>query len=169
MNENQPTKRRSMLSILFIVLLSVLVLAAVILVVTVDDWSRDLTQNTAETDAEAADSRLHPLVVELESAASAETVEHVAAGLAHWVAGDREELDDSIVLRFVRTTPLMRFKDDITVTIIPLGDGRCRIEAESRSRVGRGDLGQNPRNVDELLSALEGEPGFARTGDAATQ
>jgi uncharacterized protein (DUF1499 family) len=58
-------------------------------------------------------------------------------------------------LHFVRTTPLMRYKDDIRVRIVPAASG-SRVSAESRSRIGRGDLGQNPRNLRELLAAVRG-------------
>jgi uncharacterized protein (DUF1499 family) len=47
----------------------------------------------------------------------------------------------------------MRYKDDIRLSIKPADSGSL-LSAESRSRVGRGDLGQNPRNLRELLGAI---------------
>lgn len=68
------------------------------------------------------------------------------------------EVSDEGNLHAVRTTKLIRFKDDIGVTVTPSGEG-SKLEAESKSRVGKGDLGQNPKNLEELLDALEGEVG----------
>lgn len=59
-------------------------------------------------------------------------------------------------LRAVRTTRLLRFKDDVTVRLLPHGEG-TRAEFFSASRVGRGDLGQNPRNLKELIRALDNQ------------
>lgn len=64
------------------------------------------------------------------------------------------------VLRAVRTTRLLRFKDDVTVKAHPgSGSGHSRMELHSASRVGKSDLGQNPRNLRELVGALEKELG----------
>jgi uncharacterized protein (DUF1499 family) len=52
----------------------------------------------------------------------------------------------------------MRFKDDIWVTLAPgETEGTTIVQVRSQSRLGRGDLGQNPRNIKELLSRLEQE------------
>lgn len=64
------------------------------------------------------------------------------------------------VLRSVRTTRLLRFKDDITVKAYPgASPGHSRLEIYSASRLGKSDLGQNPRNLRELVGALESELG----------
>jgi uncharacterized protein (DUF1499 family) len=47
----------------------------------------------------------------------------------------------------------MKYRDDIRVQIEPAAEG-TRLSAESRSRVGKGDLGQNPRNLRELLDKV---------------
>ncbi len=57
-------------------------------------------------------------------------------------------------LRAVRTTRLWRFKDDVTVRIRRDG-GRSVVSVRSKSRVGKGDFGQNARNVREFLAALD--------------
>ncbi len=61
-------------------------------------------------------------------------------------------------MRAVRTTPLFRFRDDVTVRVHADGDG-TRAEVTSASRIGKGDLGQNPRNIKELLRAVDRETG----------
>jgi len=53
----------------------------------------------------------------------------------------------------VRTTRLMRYKDDVMVTLKRVGN-ETSVDVFSRSRVGKGDLGQNPRNIRELLAHI---------------
>jgi uncharacterized protein (DUF1499 family) len=53
------------------------------------------------------------------------------------------------------------FPDDVRVTISPQAGG-ARIEVSSASRIGRGDLGQNPRNIKEVLGAVRQEIDAAR-------
>ncbi|WP_205544207.1 DUF1499 domain-containing protein [Rubrobacter indicoceani] len=62
-------------------------------------------------------------------------------------------------LHLVRRTKLMRFRDDVRVRIAAEGQG-LKLVAESSSRVGRSDLGQNPRNLAELLPAIDRELGL---------
>lgn len=52
-------------------------------------------------------------------------------------------------------TPVFRFVDDLAVWVWLDGDGRTRVDARSRSRAGRGDLGTNRRRVDRLLRHLD--------------
>jgi uncharacterized protein (DUF1499 family) len=60
------------------------------------------------------------------------------------------------VVSAVHTTPLLRFKDDVTVSITRKG-GETLVSVHSRSRVGAWDFGQNARNIRELLAALDAE------------
>lgn len=72
--------------------------------------------------------------------------------LPHWTL----EASEAGEVRAVRTTRLLRFKDDVAARVYPETDG-SRVELTSASRLGKGDLGQNPRNLKELLRALETE------------
>lgn len=56
----------------------------------------------------------------------------------------------------VRRTRIFRFKDDVTVRISER-DAGSEATFESASRVGKGDLGQNPRNLQQLLEAVNEE------------
>lgn len=57
-------------------------------------------------------------------------------------------------LAAVRTTRLLRFKDDIKVQTTPQRSG-TGAHLTSASRVGKGDLGQNPRNIKQLLQEMD--------------
>jgi len=139
-------------TVLILVLAFVLVVGGVLLVL-VEDWSRDLTQNSAETSDTAEDTLERPLLLHRSVPDSAELVEHAVHTLVRWEITGREPDGDAVVLHLVRTTPLWRFKDDITVRVETVAEG-TRISAKSQSRVGKGDLGQNPRNLRELFEAL---------------
>lgn len=80
--------------------------------------------------------------------------EQAVASLSKWSLADRSGAS----LRVVRSTSLLRFKDDVTVTVEP-GDepGQGWLEVASASRVGKSDFGHNPRNLRELLEALDAE------------
>lgn len=95
-------------------------------------------------------------VYECEPGEALEAAARAIERLPNWSLADRNETG----LRAVRTTSVLRFKDDVTVvTAAGAEPGRARLELESASRIGRGDLGQNPRNLRELLEALAAELG----------
>lgn len=83
-----------------------------------------------------------------------EAVVRAASALPRWSVASRDDEG----ARLVRATRLLRFKDDVTVRVSPEGGG-ARAEFASASRVGKGDMGQNPRNLRELLAAVEGAVG----------
>ena len=122
----------------------------------VEDWRRDLTTNQASTDADAEDPLLRPLHSPLSPEALAERVEQFVDSRRYWQLASIERSDDAktVRLHLVRTTAVLRFKDDIHVTIAETPEGGTVLEATSRSRIGKGDLGQNPRNLRELIGAL---------------
>jgi len=135
------------------VLLSLLALVVVIVALQVDDWRRDLTTNTAST----SDDPRSALPAHHSELAPAELARHVLSvidKLPRWRLAKLTEGDGQVTLHLVRSTPLLRFQDDITVAISPEPTGSI-LRAVSQSRVGKGDLGQNPRNLRELLSALK--------------
>jgi uncharacterized protein (DUF1499 family) len=61
---------------------------------------------------------------------------------------------EAIRLKFVATTGLMRFKDDVDIEIIPIGEGKSTFAIYSRSRVGYSDLGANRKRVTKLIAEL---------------
>lgn len=81
-------------------------------------------------------------------------VRRAAEALPRWSL----EAPEGSEVRAVRTTRLFRFRDDVTARVRPDPDG-ARLELTSTSRLGRDDLGQNPRNLEELLRAVDRETG----------
>ncbi|MEM7330374.1 MAG: DUF1499 domain-containing protein [Pseudomonadota bacterium] len=61
---------------------------------------------------------------------------------------------ENLRIKFVATTGLMRFKDDVDVEIIELEDGKATLAIYSRSRIGYSDLGANQKRVTKLIGAL---------------
>lgn len=132
----------------------------------IEDWSRDFSTNTAATSPTAADERLRPVEVATSLDELRSQVELFCQRESAWELGEEKPLpNDSPVLALVEGEPaatthlvhktgLWGFKDDVWLVAEDLGDGRLRLHADSRSRIGKGDLGQNPRNVRELMTAL---------------
>jgi uncharacterized protein (DUF1499 family) len=137
-----------------IVLLALLLMGVVILALTVEDWNRDLSTNQAATSPEHSDPSLRCVVLPLDMEAATELVQNRATKLAGWSIATAST-NPADVIRLERTTRWLRFVDDITVQLAPV-DGGTRVSVSSRSRVGKGDLGQNPRNIRELLQAIQG-------------
>ncbi len=61
--------------------------------------------------------------------------------------------EEAFTLSYVAVTPLLRFKDDVTLKVLPAGDG-AQLAAYSASRVGYSDLGTNKKRVEGLIAAL---------------
>jgi uncharacterized protein (DUF1499 family) len=57
------------------------------------------------------------------------------------------------VIEAVATTRLLRFKDDVTVTLTGDGSGTI-VNVRSHSRAGKGDLGANARRIRSFQAAL---------------
>ena len=61
---------------------------------------------------------------------------------------------ESRVIDAEAATWLLGFTSDITITVEPRGSG-CIVQMSSKSRIGRGDFGQNARNIRLFQSSLE--------------
>src|SRR5690349_12433785 len=109
---------------------------------------RWLTKNWANT-TEPTHSDLAPVVVPLAVEQAAELVRKAVGTLPRW----RVESESPGELKLTRRTRVVGFVDDVTVTLKPAGPGTM-IHAASKSRVGKGDLGQNRRNILELWEAI---------------
>ena len=78
-----------------------------------------------------------------------------ARRLPRWrvVAVDQQDRTVRVEVR----TGVGGFTDDLTVHVTPDGPdgGRSRVTVRSRSRVGRGDLGENARHIRALQAAMD--------------
>lgn len=81
-------------------------------------------------------------------------VVEAAMGLPRW----RHEGTRGAVIWLTRRTRIFRFVDDVQVLVEP-APGGARLLLRSASRVGKGDLGQNGRNLTELIAALDAKAG----------
>lgn len=143
--------RRSM-SVYVVLGIIVVIFAAVAL--QIDDWSRDWTTNFAEFSDAAEDPMLRPLTLGPPPAAVAESLESKLREQPRWSVRTRSTEGDVVRMHLTRTTRLFRFVDDVRVTLRPTESGGTRVEATSQSRIGKGDLGQNPRNLKQLARIL---------------
>ncbi len=139
---------------------SLVILGLGVVALQVDDWGRDLRTNVAETTPDAADTLLRPVTVTSSVEQAAARVEQAAATIPGLRASGRLDSPEEVRLSFVYTSKLFRFKDDVTVWVEEVPEG-ARIRARSASRVGTGDLGQNPRTLRALFRAVR-EQGDAR-------
>lgn len=127
------------------------------LFMTIDDWKRDFTTNFAQTSEDAEQPTLRPLRTELSAEEAADAIANWVQSENRWEIADRKrDVDGNLTLHLVRTTPLMRFKDDIHVAVATdsVNPNMTLVSATSQSRVGKGDLGQNPRNLKELMRGI---------------
>lgn len=140
----------------------------------VDDWSRDWTSNHAVLTMNHADESLHPITTELPIADVEHAVLRWANQASNWSIvsesvitestasqAPRESTDSLRRLHLTHSTSVLRFVDDVRVEIRnesgEIGSPRTVLHAESQSRVGKGDLGQNPRNLKELRRGVLAE------------
>ena len=140
---------------------ALLMLGAIVsgLFLFLEDWQRDLTTNHARLEDSAANPLLRPMQLSLTTEATAIRVRRWIKAAKLWDLQSESKSDERIVFHLTRTTRFMRFTDDVTVEVIPTEAG-VTILAESRSRVGVGDLGQNPRNLLELTSGLSKQTSY---------
>lgn len=59
------------------------------------------------------------------------------------------------------TTPLFRFKDDLTIGVTAVGSGSSHLKVRSQSRLSTGDFGANTRHILALTRAIEAQLGPA--------
>lgn len=112
---------------------------------------RWLVHNWADT-TPPSHADLAPLEVSVPIANSWPAVIEVVDALPRWHVESRD--DATHTLRATRKTRLWGFTDDVTIRLEETTDG-TRVHARSQSRIGKGDLGQNRRNLQELFVALQ--------------
>ena len=108
---------------------------------------RGLTKNWANT-TEPTHSDLAPMKIDRSADDVRLLIHSVVTARRNWTIESREGDE----LHLVRSTRL-GWQDDVRLQLHATDTGTL-IHAESRSRAGKGDLGQNRRNILELWSAL---------------
>ena len=53
------------------------------------------------------------------------------------------------------TTPMLKFKDDVYISLTALNDEQTSVDIRSVSRIGKGDLGANTRHVLNLYKQID--------------
>ena len=122
----------------------------------IDNWRRDWTSNFAELSDQADDVELRPITVSGDPPSVAEKIRQWANQQPRWHFESVQDEGGMLVVHLTRATRLFRFIDDIHVKLVPSDEG-TQIRAQSQSRVGKGDLGQNPRNLKALVRTLASE------------
>lgn len=110
---------------------------------------RWFTRNWADTD-EPGDPAVRPVDLAMPVGQAIQHIQQVIERLPRWRVESVEEAAGTI--RATRRTRL-GFVDDITIRLEATATG-CRVHARSQARLGKGDLGQNRRNLVELIGAL---------------
>ena len=131
------------------------------ILIGIDDWGRDWVEHEATLRFVPHERRVGNLLL-----APPGHPGHVSmsewSDAVQWAGNRIKNLDfsgevsdqDTVILKFVRTHRLLRIKDDVTVRITRDGTGQA-IETHSAARLGIGDLGRNPRNIQRLYAELE--------------
>jgi uncharacterized protein (DUF1499 family) len=111
---------------------------------------RWLTHNWTDTD-EPGDPAIVPLDLSAPLPEAIAQIEKVIASLSRWRI---EHIDaPNGIIKATRRTALWGFIDDVTIRLEAVSGG-TRVHARSKSRLGKGDLGQNRRNLLQLFDAI---------------
>jgi uncharacterized protein (DUF1499 family) len=86
----------------------------------------------------------------------ARAVKAVLSHQAHWKLVGEGKGSVGVTLQALHTTPVVPFESEVTIRIRREG-GRTRVSVRSQSSAAKLDLGQNARNIRELLGALDRE------------
>ena len=110
-----------------------------------------LTTNVAETSEHSAFPELRTRHFQ---APPAEMLTHVRTAIQALGWTVTAEAMGPPRISAVVTTPWLRFKDDVIVSIKPSGSGSA-VHVTSRSRIGKGDLGANAHHIRRLYRQLD--------------
>jgi uncharacterized protein (DUF1499 family) len=111
-----------------------------------------LTKNVAETSEDAAFPELRLRRYPVSADRLYEVTQRAVAALGWRLSATS---DQRKTLGAVVTSPLWRFKDDVTARAVPEGPQASALHIRSRSRIGKGDLGANLRHVLDLQAAVD--------------
>lgn len=116
-----------------------------------------LTNNRAETKPNHSDASLRTRTYTAAYDSFFKTVSHVTGWLPRWEVVDQNIEKGKI--RATRQTRIFKFVDDVEITVKRVNENTVTIDVSSASRVGKGDFGQNARNIREFLKGMDEEVG----------
>ncbi|TNF97582.1 MAG: DUF1499 domain-containing protein [Gammaproteobacteria bacterium] len=118
-------------------------------------WARMgvyMSQNVAQTSSKALFPELRPRQYDLSAENLFKRLPDVMATLG-W---DIHNIDaEKMELRAVIQTRWLRFRDDITITTLPLSSSTSTVKISSASRIGRADYGANLGHILRFYTELE--------------
>lgn len=100
----------------------------------------------------AAEPDFEPPVLAMTGRGLFSKLNEIIAAERSW--GKVQSDPETLRIKFVATTGLMRFKDDVDVEVIPVAEGKATLAIYSRSRVGYSDLGANRKRVSDLIGRV---------------
>jgi len=114
--------------------------------------------NVARTSEGSADALLRPLLLAFDEREAAALVRSLVPRMRTYGRAWRliSESKQGEEMRFAIEVPVLVFTDDLSLTLRPHPSGTL-VEVHSRSRVGRGDFGENARHIRQIMSALKAE------------
>lgn len=120
---------------------------------------RALTRNRAATDPAHPDPALRTRTYAVPFERVWRDTLHIASERRGWTIVRSDDLEG--VVEIEAKTPLFRFVDDMEIRIDLDRDAQTRVNARSRSRVGKADLGTNARRIRRFFRHLERRLGGA--------
>lgn len=75
----------------------------------------------------------------------------------------------ALTVKAERKTRLMGFVDDVVIKVEPVTEFATRVHIKSSSRVGKGDFGQNARNIQQFFTELDRRLGAVKFDPRAPQ
>ncbi|WP_169975423.1 DUF1499 domain-containing protein [Tautonia rosea] len=118
-----------------------------------------LTKNQAELRPGDSDDDLRPLALSLAPVHAVTWAQRIIAGWPRWKI--EAVYEDRAMIHATHTTRVFRFVDDVHIIFEPDSRGSL-LMARSQSRIGKGDLGQNARNLRALVRGLQNEDQIRR-------
>jgi uncharacterized protein (DUF1499 family) len=128
-----------------------LLAAAIALVWAYSTWPRI---NDVETGKTPEYPDLRPKMYAAGVAKVAKSAEQAIAHLPRWTLVGSGSGPSGHSIQAVATTRLFRFNDDVTIRIYREGPWTY-VTVRSKSRIGKGDFGQNARNIRAFLAELD--------------
>lgn len=116
-------------------------------------FTRAMTSNHATLDDREPDERLRIWRCPHQPA---EVVRHLISWVntrGRWDFAADTPLKHDTEIRLIHRSGLLRFVDDVSLALTASSNGTT-VRAASMSRVGKGDLGQNRRNLIDLRNAI---------------